>query len=162
MKIRPAIEKDIAQVTKIYNYEAVHSTATFDREAKTLEDRLQWFRAHTGNHPVLVAEMDEKIVAYASLSSYRNKEAYDSTAELSVYVHRDYRGRGVGKAMMKAILELAAANPALHTVVSVITAGNETSDRLHRSLGFEYCGRVREAGMKFGKYLDIDTYQIMV
>lgn len=160
--IRTALEKDIEQLLEIYNYEVLNGVATFDIEPKTYEERREWFEEHTGIYPLLVEEEEGIIKAYGSLSPYRKKEAYKSTAELSIYVHQDYRGLGYGKKMMAALIEKAKETEELHTIVSVITGGNMVSDELHKIFGFTYCGRVFETGMKFGKYLDIDTYQLMV
>lgn len=161
MMIRAAKDTDIEALTNIYNDAIINTTATFDLEPKTVEERQVWFDAHTGRHPLIVAEVKDLVVGYASLSTYREKEAYIETVELSIYVHGDYRLQGIGKALMKSILEMAKELP-IHTVVSVITGGNMASDRLHKEFGFSYCGCVREAGRKFGKYLNIDTYQLMM
>lgn len=160
--IRAGKETDLEALTEIYNYAVLHTTATFDLHPKTVAERREWFMEHTGKHLLLVSLKGDAVTGYATLSSYRPKEAYDSTVELSVYVHADYQRQGVGKALMDAILKEARQIKTLHTVVSVITAGNAASDRLHRAFGFEHCGRVREAGRKFGQYLDIDTYQLML
>ena len=115
-----------------------------------------WFDVHNvDNHPLLVAEQDGRVAGYASLSSYRAKEAYRSTVELSIYIHPDFRRQGVATALMEAILAEARRDPGTHTVVSVITDGNEASRKLHEKFGFTYCGAIREVGMKFGRYLDI-------
>lgn len=159
--IRKAERRDLPAMMEIYNEAVRNGTATFDLEERTLEDRTQWFEAHTGKHVLLVCERDGQVAGYASLSAYRLKRAYDSTAELSVYIAPAFRRQGIGRALMEALLRAARENPEIHTVVSVITGENEASVRLHKSLGFTYCGTVREAGKKFGRYLGIDTYQIM-
>lgn len=160
--IRKAIEKDVPYILEIYNEAILHDTATFDLEPKTLEDRMQWFQKHHGIHPLIVYEKDEKVIAYASLSTYRAKEAYDGSVELSIYVHKDYRGTGVGNELMEAIIKVAKEIKGIHTIISVITGGNEISNKIHEKFGFCYCGTVKEAGIKFGKYLDIVTYQLML
>lgn len=163
MIIRIAEDKDVKDLLDIYNYEVEHGLSTFDLNPKTLEERLKWFREHNvGNHPLIVAEEDGKAVGYASLSPYRPKEAYAATVELSVYIHKDYRRRGIAGKLSVAILEMARERDGIHTVISVITGGNEASLRLHRQLGFVHCGTIREVGVKFGKMLDIENYQIMV
>ena len=88
-----------------------------------------------------VWEEDGRAVGYATLSPYREKEAYLGTVELSVYVHREYQGRGIGTELIKEILRIARENPAVHTVVSVITGSNDRSRKLHEQLGFVYCGK---------------------
>lgn len=163
MVIRTAEEKDMPELLDIYNYEVEHGLATFDLNPKTMEERLVWFREHNvGNHPLIVAEEDGKVVGYASLSSYRPKEAYSATVELSVYIDKEYRRRGIAGELAYAILETAKERDDIHTVISVITGGNEASIRLHERLGFIHCGTIREVGVKFGKMLDIENYQILV
>ena len=101
-------------------------------------------------------------MGYASLSPYRPKEAYKSTVELSIYIHQDYRGRGIATQLMAHILEIAKNDPLLHNVVSVITAGNEGSTKLHERFGFTYCGLTPQVGLKHGKYQDTETYALLV
>lgn len=163
MIIRTAQKEDLQELLDIYNYEVLNGTATFDLHPKTYDERLEWFCAHnTGNHPLLTAEVDGHAAGYASLSPYREKEAYAATVELSVYVDPKYRRRGVARGLMKEILAWARASSDVHTVVSVITGGNEASLRLHESFGFEYCGVLREVGEKFGRRLDVVNLQLMV
>lgn len=163
MVIRTAEIKDMEVLLSIYNYEVEHGVASFDLNPRTMEERMEWFRAHnTGNHPLIVAELDGRVAGYASLSQYRDKEAYAATVELSVYVDADFRRRGVARALMKAILDEARERNDIHTVVSVITGGNEASFALHREFGFVHCGTIREVGEKFGRMLDIDNFQLLV
>ncbi len=163
MIIRAAKEQDVPCLLEIYNYEVENGTSTFDLKPRTLSDRLEWFYEHNiDNHPLIVAEEDGKAVAYASLSPYRTKEAYSATVELSVYVHPDYRKRGIARSLMIEILSMAREDASIHTVISVITGGNTGSINLHEELGFLHCGTMKEVGVKFGKFLDIVNYQMMV
>lgn len=162
MIIRAAKKTDMERILDIYNYEVLHSTSTFALRPRNLAQRMEWFERHTGSHPLIVAEVNEKAVGYACLSSYRELEAYDGTVELSVYVSHHYRGYGIGKALMEELLRMAREDENIHTVVSVITGGNEISIRMHEKFGFVHCGTIREAGKKFGRWLDIDNYQLMV
>ena len=101
MEIRIARREDLEQLLEIYNYEVVHGVATLDLQPKTLEDWAMWFDVHNvDNHPLLVAEQDGRVAGYACLSSYRAKEAYRSTVELSIYIHPDFRRQGVATALM--------------------------------------------------------------
>lgn len=161
--IRTAQLTDMPELLDIYNYEVLHGTATFDLHPKAMEERMVWFYEHNkDNHPLIVAELDGKAVAYASLSPYREKEAYAATVELSVYVSPDYRRRGIARRLIEAILDEARSRDDIHTVISVITGGNEASIRLHEEFGFEFCGCLREVGVKFGRKLDIVNYQLLV
>ena len=163
MEIRVARREDLQQLLDIYNYEVVHGVATLDLQPKSMEEWGQWFDAHNiKNHPLLVAEQAGRVAGYASLSPYRSKEAYRSTVELSIYIGPDFRRQGVATALMEAILREARQDPETHTVVSVITDGNEASRKLHEKFGFTYCGAIREVGMKFGAYQDILNFSLIV
>ena len=163
MLIRKAEQRDLQELLDIYNYEVVNGVATLDLTPRTLAEWQAWFDRHNvNNHPLYVAEVDGRVAGYSSLSSYREKEAYKSTVELSIYISPEFRMRGIATALMAYILDLAKADPRTHTVVSVITAGNEASCKLHEKFGFDFCGTVPEVGMKFGKYQDIVTYSLKV
>ena len=163
MEIRVARREDLQQLLDIYNYEVVHGVATLDLQPKSLEEWGRWFDAHNiKNHPLLVAEQAGRVAGYASPSPYRSKEAYRSTVELSIYIGPDFRRQGVATALMEAILREARQDPETHTVVSVITDGNEASRKLHEKFGFTYCGAIREVGMKFGAYQDILNFSLIV
>lgn len=163
MVIRKPVREDIPALLAIYNYEVEKGVATLDINKKTLPEWEVWYDNHNvGNHPLIVCESDGEIAGYATLSSYREKEAYKSTVELSVYVSPLHRKRGVGTALMEAVISMAKEDESIHTVVSVITAGNEASCRLHEKFGFTFCGTIREVGEKFGKYVDIENYSLRV
>lgn len=163
MIIRKAEQRDLKELLDIYNYEVENGVATLDLKPKTAEQWQKWIDEHNvGNHPLIVAELDGKCAGYASLSGYREKEAYKSTVELSVYIAPDSRRQGIATALMEEILRLAKENEGIHTVVSVITSGNEASRKLHERFGFEFCGTIREVGEKFGRYLDIDNFRLGV
>ncbi len=163
MEIRIARQSDLPALLDIYNHEVVNSTATLDLQPRTMAERQVWFDEHnTDNHPLITAEKDGAVVGYATLSPYRTKEAYRSTVELSIYVHHEHRRLGIASALMEEILRMAREDERTHTVVSVITSGNEASTCLHQKYGFEWGGRIPEVGMKFGRYLAIDNYYLMV
>ena len=161
--IRPITKDDIAYCLDIYNYEVVNGVATLDLEPRTLPEWQKWFEAHqTSEHCIFVGVIDNVVVGYASLSPYRPKEAYKSTVELSIYIHQEYRGKGIATQLMDHILEIAKNDPLLHNVVSVITAGNEGSTKLHERFGFTYCGLTPQVGFKHGKHQDTETYALLV
>lgn len=161
--IRKAETQDIPALLEIYNYEVKNGVATLDINEKTQAQWTEWFLRHNiKNHPLIVLEENGVIKGYASLSSYREKEAYSSTVELSIYVHPRFRGQGAGTALMNEILNMAREDKTVHTVVSVITSGNAASERLHDKFGFSFCGKIKEAGIKFGEFVDISNYQLIV
>ncbi len=163
MIIRKAIAEDIPGLLEIYNYEVENGIATLDIDKKTLPEWEKWYNEHNiDNHPLIVCEVKGEIAGYATLSSYRQKQAYSSTVELSVYVSPNHRRMGVGTALMEEILRMAKEDESIHTVVSVITSGNEASVKLHAKFGFTFSGIIREVGVKFGKYVDIENYSLIV
>lgn len=156
--IRPATEADVHAITEIYNDAVLTTTATFDLEERSEEDRLKWFRDHDDRHPVIVAVVNDKVVGWASLSRWSEKKAYDCTAEVSLYVHCDHRKQGIGKRLLE-VLTLEGEKAGLHSIIARITQGNEMSFYLHERLGFEQTGVLKEIGNKFGKYLDVHILQ---
>jgi len=161
--IRRACEGDIKALTDIYNHEILHSSSTFAITPKTESERLLWLRSHNkDNHPLIVAEQNGAVIGYASLSAYRDMEAYRGTVELSVYVHRGHRGKGVGEALCRHIINMAKNDGVTVTVVSVITSDNQTSIALHEKLGFVFCGEIKNVGIKHGRLLSIKNYQLLL
>lgn len=160
--IRTATAADIPALLEIYNHAVLHSVATFDLEPRTEEAGRAWLAAHTGCHPLVVAEVQGVVAGYASLSPYRPMPAYGSTAEFSLYIHPDYQRRGLGRALAEHVLALARADARLHLIVSVITASHAVSLALHKKLGFRLCGTLHEAGYKFGAYHDVVHLELRV
>ncbi len=165
--LRKARPDDLEMIIEIYNHEVEHGFATFDIHPKTRGEMMDWFMAHNvKNHPLLVAVdqsgNNERVMGYASLSAYRSWEAYDGTVELSIYVHPNDRNKHVATFLMREILELAKKDKRTHAVVSVITHGNEASERLHEKFGFTHCGTMKEVGIKWDQLLDVDHYELIV
>jgi len=158
LTIRKAAMEDLAAITEIYNEAILKTVATFDTEPKTVEEQKPWFESHDSRHPILVAEQDGTIVGWASLSKWSDRCAYSDTAELSVYVKEELRGRGIGKKLMREILD-QGQKKGLHTVLARIAESNEVSVRLHEAFGFEHVGTMKEVGRKFGKLLDVHMMQ---
>lgn len=157
--IRKAREEDISQLQDIYNEAILHTVATFDTEIKDRKNREKWFAEHTGKHVIFVWEQEGVVKGYSSLSRYRDRKAFDGTVEISVYIGADYRGQGIGKALMKEALSFAERAEGITEVVSLITGENKTSIELHEKLGFVYCGQFRNVGQKMGRMLDLNFYQ---
>lgn len=160
--IREATIEDIGALQQIYNEAILHTVATFDTEVKDEADRIQWFEEHRQSpYGILVDEQNGVVTGYASLSRYRERKAFDGTVELSVYIDEGFRGKGIGSRLMEETLRVAQENPAIKTVVSLVTGENEHSIYLHRKFGFTYCGRFEKVGFKHGRWLDLNFYQII-
>jgi L-amino acid N-acyltransferase YncA len=159
VNVRLATLDDAEAIRSIYNVEVLTSTVTFDLVPRSLQDQREWLRARSGAHAVVVAESDVgEVIGFASLSPYRDRPAYSTSVEDSVYVHRDHQGTGVGRALLSELVDLAAAH-GFHTVIGRIVGGHEASIGLHRSLGFEEVGVEREIGRKFNRWLDVVIMQ---
>ncbi len=156
--IRRATVHDLAAITDIYNEAILNTVATFDTETKTIKEQKKWFNSHDSDHPILVAEQDRVIVGWASLSKWSDRCAYSGTAEVSLYVKYDYRGKSIGKTLLKALIQ-TGENADIHTVIARITEGNEASIRLFKQEGFENVGAMKEVGRKFGRLLDVFILQ---
>jgi L-amino acid N-acyltransferase len=160
--VRLATLDDAEAIRDIYNPEVLTSTVTFDLVPRSLADQREWLRARSGAHAVIVAEDDDgRVVGFGSLSPYRDRPAYSTSVEDSVYVHRDRQGAGVGRVLLTELVELAGAH-GFHTVMARIVGGHDASIALHASLGFETVGTEREIGRKFGRWLDVVVMQRML
>jgi L-amino acid N-acyltransferase YncA len=159
--IRDAIISDLPIILDIYNEAIRNQTSTFDLDEHTLEHRHTWFERHEGKYPIIVAESNGRVVGYSNLSSFRDKEAYERTCELSVYIDVNQRGKGIGKQLMTKIIE-RANHLDFHTVIAGITAGNEVSVKLHEKFGFNYIGCFKEVGYKFEAWQDVLFYQLIL
>lgn len=150
---------DAEAIRAIYNVEVTTSTNVFDLVPRTPEEQAAWLDARSGAHAVVVGVGDDdRVLAFGALSPYRPRPAYSTTVEDSVYVDRAEQGRGVGKAVLGRLVELAAAH-GFHSVIGRIGGHNEASVAIHRSCGFELVGVEREVGRKFGRWLDVVVMQ---
>ncbi|WP_124727472.1 GNAT family N-acetyltransferase [Staphylospora marina] len=159
--IRAARPEDLPALTGIYNHAVIHTTATFDLEPQSLEERKRWMESHGPLHPLLVAEEDGNVLGYCGILPYRTKPAYSRTVEISVYVHPEARRRGVAGRLMEAMIQLARSLKH-HVIIAGITGGNEASFRLHRKYGFREVGVLKEVGFKFGAWQDVHFFQLML
>lgn len=157
--IRDAREADVEAMCSIYNYYVVNSVVSFDTSEQAHEDRLKWLEHHQEEKlPVLVADSNGKILGWASLSYYHSRCAYRSTVEFSIYLDHKAVGKGLGKAMLAALIERAEAG-GYHCIVGLICSENETSIRLSQSFGFEVVGELKEVGRKFDRWLNVTFVQ---
>ena len=162
--VRLARAEDAEAIRAIYNREVTGSTVTFDLVPRSLESQRTWIDAHAGAHPAVVVVDDDPaatVIGFGSLSPYRDRPAYSTTVEDSVYVHHDQRGRGVGKLVLDELVRLATVH-GFHSVMARIVGGHDASIRLHESCGFGLVGIEREVGRKFGKWLDVALMQRML
>jgi phosphinothricin acetyltransferase len=161
MEIRDADEGDVPAIAAIYNDAVEHTTAIWNDVPVDAANRAAWLadRRRAG-YPVLVAlDAGDEISGYASFGDFRPFDGYRHTVEHSVYVRRNRRGRGVGKALMAALIQ-RAREIGKHVMVAAIEAGNADSIRLHVNLGFVPVGHMTQVGAKFGQWLDLAFLQL--
>jgi L-amino acid N-acyltransferase YncA len=160
MEVRVAELDDAEAIRSIYNLEVETSTVTFDLVPRTLAEQRAWLAARSGAHTVLVATdggtggRGGTVIGFASLSPWKERPAYSTSVEDSVYIHRDHQGRGVGRLLLANLMEAARAS-GFHAVFARIVGGHDASIALHAGQGFEVVGTEREVGRKFGQWLDV-------
>jgi len=153
--LRLAVEADLPAINAIYNHYVLTSTATYQTVPETPQARLAWFAGRDpGRHPVTVVEQAGEIIAWGSLSPFAKREAFARTVENSLYVHPSHLRQGLGKRLLLDQLERATA-AGHHTLIAAISGEQSASITLHRAHGFTESGRLREAGWKFGQWLDL-------
>jgi phosphinothricin acetyltransferase len=150
-------------ILAIFNEAIANSTALYDYKARTSQDMVAWFDGKARKHyPVLgIEDAAGVLMGFASYGQFRERPAYKYTVEHSVYVDSRFRGQGVGRKLLEAVIKEAEIQD-YHVMVGGIDASNAVSIRLHESLGFTSCGIVRQAGFKFGRWLDLAFYQLIL
>ncbi|MSU64001.1 MAG: N-acetyltransferase family protein [Pedosphaera sp.] len=161
--VRPATITDVRAILDIYNEAVLNTTASYDYEPRTLEQRINWFVDHEKNgHPIFVAAASGgKIVGWSALNRYHDRPGYRFTTENSVYVAADHRGKGIGKLLMPPLVT-AARERGVHAIIAAIDASNIASIRLHASFGFEQVGLFKQVGFKFGRWLDVAYMELLL
>lgn len=153
--LRAATIADIPRIQEIYAYHVLHGTATFEEEVPSLEEMEQRFTHTTAKgFPYIVAEIAGKVCAYAYVSSYRPRRAYRFSVEDSIYIDKDYLGKGIGSLLLQELIDRTEQGP-WHLIVAVIgDSENHASIKLHQKLGFTMVGIEQGTGFKFGRWLD--------
>lgn len=156
--IRKATVLDLPAVKEIYNYAVLITTATYDINPRDDKYFANMLSEHTGKYLLAVYEDNGDIIGYVALSQFSRRDAYDITAELSVYVKADCQNKHIGTQLMEYALSYAQTENRFLTIVSLITSDNEHSIYLHKKFGFEFGGKIKNAGFKFNRMLGVDIY----
>jgi phosphinothricin acetyltransferase len=154
--VRAGTDDDLPALTAIYNHYVEHTHVTFDLVPCTVEQRAHWLDHYdvSGRHRLLVAADGGRVVGYATSSRFRDKAAYATSVETTVYCDPEAVGRGVGRALYGALFEALAAED-VHRAYAGVALPNDPSLALHRSFGFSDVGTFREVGRKFGRWWDV-------
>jgi len=162
MILRAAEQKDLPIILEIMNEAILNTTAIYDYKRRDEAYVEAWFaKKQEDNLPIIVCELDGKAVGYGSFGPFRAWEAYKFTVEHSIYVHKDYQGRGIGKKLLEALITTAKEG-GYHTMIGGIDASNQKSCDFHAKFGFKEAGRIKDAGYKFDKWLDLVFMQLML
>jgi phosphinothricin acetyltransferase len=155
------LERHGPAILEIFNEQIRTSTAVYEYQPRTPDSMIAWFKAKEARAFPVIGVEDEagNLLGFASYGVFRERPAYKYTVEHSVYIHQDHRGKGLGLALMKKLID-AARGQDLHVMVGGIDATNTASIAMHEKLGFVLAGTIRESGFKFGAWLDLAFYQL--
>ena len=162
ISIRPAVEDDLPSLLDIYNHVILNTTAVYSYHPHSMEMRKEWYADKLKSHyPVFVADGGGWIAGFSSYGPFRAWPAYKYTIENSVYVAEAHRGNGVGKLLIRPLIDQANIL-GYHAMIASIDASNTSSLRLHRSFGFEEVAHFRQVGFKFGRWLDLKFLELLL
>jgi phosphinothricin acetyltransferase len=160
-QIRPAKESDAESITGIYGYHVLHGTGSFEIESPSLEEMVRRMKdVMNRGLPYLVAESNSEVIGFAYAALYRTRVAYRFTLEDSVYVHHGHSGRGVGAALLEALIRSCKQWGCRQLVAVIGDSENTASVRLHEKLGFQHSGVLRGVGLKFDRWIDTVLMQL--
>jgi phosphinothricin acetyltransferase len=160
ISIRRAARADLSALLDIYNHYVLNTHITFDVEPRTLAQREEWFShfGESGRHQCFIADRDGIAIGWASSHRFKDRSAYDTSVETSIYLAPGTGGKGIGRKLYGALFE-ALANEDVHRAFGGIAQPNEASVAIHKSMGFTHVGTYQEVGRKFGKFWDVAWYQ---
>mgnify|MGYP000008437414 FL=1 len=160
--VRLATVADASAIAAIYNHEVENTTATFDLVPRTLADQETWLSARSGAFSAIVAVNREgQVLGFGSLSPYKERAAYRTSVEDSVYVDRSLARRGLGRLIVEHLLDIAE-NSGFHAVFARIEASGMASRALHEKCGFRLVGVETEVGRKFNRWLDVAVMECLL
>jgi L-amino acid N-acyltransferase YncA len=154
VSIRGAKQEDLIFIQRIYNQGIEDRIATLETEIKDLTYMIDWFEKHQGRYQVIIAEFNEQIVGWASLNSYNPRDAYKGVADLSLYIDRQYRGKGIGGKLIEAIEVIAKKNN-FHKIILSTFQFNNLGQGLYRKKGYREVGVFKNQGISDGKFVDV-------
>lgn len=161
VSVRPATETDVPAITRIYNQGIVDRVATLETDERDEDERRAWLVSREERHPVVVAERGGSVVGWGSLNSFNPRPAYRHVADISVYVEREARGTGVGRALLDRLVELAR-EIGYHKLVLATFPFNPAGQALYRRAGFREVGTYREQGQLDGRWVDVTMMELLL
>jgi phosphinothricin acetyltransferase len=155
MLVRPAAVQDVLAIHSIYAHHVLHGLASFEEEPPSVEEMRRRFDDLTAKgFPYLVGEERGEVLGYGYCSLYRTRSAYRYTLEDSIYVKNGLHGKGVGRTILKELIDICTAKNYRQIIAVIGDSANAASIKLHASLGFVRCGLLRSTGFKFGRWVD--------
>jgi L-amino acid N-acyltransferase len=161
VNLRPAVESDLGAINDIYNHYVLQSTCTYQEQPELLSERYQWFHNHGDRYPVTVAEQNEQVVGWSSLSPYHPRTAYRHTVENSIYVHHGWHRRGIGSLLLQDLIR-KSRSLGHHAIIAAIDSDQTDSIALHAKHNFQQVGRLQHVGLKFGRWLDVIYMELLL
>jgi phosphinothricin acetyltransferase len=161
--IKSCGEKQLPEILAIFNDAIVNSTALYDYKPRSMDNMKTWYDEKLrDNYPIIgIFDLSEELLGFGSYGTFRARPAYKYTVEHSVYIRSDMRGKGLGKLLLQEIID-NAGHQDYHVLVGGIDAANTISIKLHERMGFVYSGTIKHAGFKFGQWLDLAFYQLIL
>ena len=160
MNIRKVLTSDAAQITAIYNYYILNTHHTFETEPLSVEQTQERISRTIEQYPYLVAEEDGEILGYAYATEFRLRQAYEHSAEVSIYVKSDAKQKGIGTELYKKLFE-ELYEGYVHAIVAGISLPNDPSVRFHEKLGFVKVAHFNEIGYKLGRWIDVGYWELI-
>ena len=160
MNIRTVKLEDAAQIAKIYNYYIENTHHTFETEPHTAEEMQNRIAELIENYPYLVAESDGEIIGYAYAAPFRRRQAYEFSAEVSIYIKNEVKHQGIGGQLYAKLFEELAETD-VHMIIAGISLPNDASVRFHEKLGFVKVGHFHEVGYKLGRWIDVGYWELI-
>lgn len=162
LQIRPYEPTDLENIVAIINYNIINATSLYEYNTRTIEQQKAIFDDKLSkNFPIIVATLNDEVVGFGYYSEFRMREAYKFTVEHSVYVSNEHHGKGIGKVLLKELIQLARSQK-LHTMIGVIDSENINSIKFHEKFGFENVGIIKESGFKFDRWLHSVIMQLIL
>jgi len=154
----PVTKKDLAAIIEIYNHYILNTTATFHSEKLSKKDLEEFLFVSHPKYPSFLIKDNNEIIGYFFITQYKKRQAYDRSAEVSVYLKPEFTGIGIGTVALSH-LEAAAKKAGIHVLVGTLCGENHASIRLLEKSGYSKCAHMKNIGEKFGKILDVVVYQ---
>ncbi|MBN1907494.1 MAG: N-acetyltransferase [Deltaproteobacteria bacterium] len=158
MKIRCAKTEDAQHIIDIYNWYIVNTIITFETDPVSFAEMQERIGEKLQNHDWLIAEIDNEIIGYAYYGVFRVRVAYRHTVESTIYLSKEYKGRGLGMPLYSALID-SAKNKGFREMLGVIALPNPESIKFHKKSGFNDAGTLKNIGFKFGRYIDVAILQ---